>query len=61
MSAFHVTDNGEAMKTPSALSRVISYIPYGEIFVEHLILPMQKIRKNNYLCACMLSFAKMIL
>lgn len=27
-----VTDNGEAVKTPSTLSRVISYIPYGEIF-----------------------------
>ena len=29
-----VTDNGEAVESLSALPRVISYIPYGEIFVE---------------------------
>ncbi|MCQ2211680.1 MAG: RHS repeat-associated core domain-containing protein [Paludibacteraceae bacterium] len=32
--SYHVTDNGEAVERPSTLPRVISYIPYGEIFVE---------------------------
>ena len=30
----HVTDNGEVVEIRSTLPRVISYIPYGEIFVE---------------------------
>ncbi|MCQ2211678.1 MAG: RHS repeat-associated core domain-containing protein [Paludibacteraceae bacterium] len=32
--SYNVTDNGEAVEPCSALPRVISYIPYGEIFVE---------------------------